>query len=69
MEKATSFMQSNKTTTESEQAIEQFLTLLENDIQAGRSLDSLPEELQQSMLATLGQVVDMNAPIEGDVVL
>ena len=50
-------------------AIANFLALLEKDIQSGRHITSLPDDLARSMLAALGKPVDLNEDIMGDVVL
>lgn len=50
-------------------AIGSFLALLENDIQSGRHVTTLPDGLVRAMLATLGNKVNLNADIEGDVAL
>lgn len=50
-------------------AIGYFLTLLEKDIQNGRHISSLSEDLAQSLLARLGRQVDLDEDIEGDVAL
>lgn len=52
-------------------AIGNFLKLLETEIQNGRHLSSLPDDLMQAMLATLSTSVDhtADADIEGDVAL
>lgn len=50
-------------------AIANFLDLLEKDIQSGRRVTTLPDDLARAMLAALGQPVDLNADIEGDVAL
>lgn len=50
-------------------AIGNFLALLEADIRNGRHLSGLPDDLVQSMLATLPNSVDLTADIEGDVAL
>lgn len=50
-------------------AIGSFLTLLEKDIQSGRHLVTLPDDLAWSMLAAIKQPFDQNEEIEGDVVL
>lgn len=50
-------------------AIGSFLALLENDIQSGRHITTLPDSLVRAMLATLGNKVNLNADIEGDVAL
>lgn len=50
-------------------AIGCFLTLLEKDIRSGRNISSLPDSLMQTMLATLGNEVDLTADIDGDVEL
>lgn len=50
-------------------AIGSFLALLENDIESGRHITTLPDSLVRAMLATLGNKVNLNADIEGDVAL
>ena len=50
-------------------AIGSFLTLLESDIQSGRHITSLPDDMVRAMLATLAHPVDLTDEIEGDVVL
>lgn len=50
-------------------AIGSFLALLENDIESGRHITTLPDGLVRAMLATLGNKVNLNADIEGDVAL
>jgi antitoxin PrlF len=50
-------------------AIGSFLALLEKDIQSGRHITALPDELVRSMLARLGKQVDLNEDIQGDVAL
>lgn len=50
-------------------AIGSFLALLEKDIQSGRHITSLPDDLARSMLARLGKPVELDEDIEGDVVL
>lgn len=50
-------------------AIGSFLSLLEKDIQKGRNITTLPDDLARSMLAALGKPVDLNEDIEGDVAL
>jgi antitoxin PrlF len=50
-------------------AISSFLALLEKDIQSGRHVTTLPDDLARSMLAALGKRVDLNEDIEGDVAL
>jgi len=50
-------------------AIGSFLALLEKDIQSGRHITALPDELARSMLARLGKQVDLNEDIQGDVAL
>lgn len=53
----------------SDPAIAQFLLLLEQDIQTGKNIGSLPPELAQAMLATIHNHVDTEVEIEGDVTL
>ena len=50
-------------------AIGSFLALLEKDIQSGRHITMLPDDLAHSLLAALGKRVDLNEDIEGDVSL
>ncbi|TSE28233.1 transcriptional regulator, AbrB family [Tepidimonas thermarum] len=50
-------------------AIGNFLALLEKDIQSGRHVTTMPDDLARSMLAALGKRVDLNEDIEGDVAL
>ena len=50
-------------------AIGSFLALLEKDIQSGRRITTLPDDLARSMLAALGKRTDLNEDIEGDVAL
>lgn len=50
-------------------AIGHFLALLETDIGRGHHLSSLPDELLESMLATLSKPVDPAANIDADVAL
>ena len=50
-------------------AISSFLALLEKDIQTGQNVTTLPDGLARSMLATIGQAVDLDEDIVGDVAL
>jgi antitoxin PrlF len=50
-------------------AISSFLGLLEKDIQTGRHITALPDDLVRSMLAALRQPVDLDSEIESDVAL
>jgi antitoxin PrlF len=50
-------------------AIGHFLALLEADIRNGRHLSNLPDDLLESMLATLPKTVDPEANIDGNVAL
>jgi len=50
-------------------AIGSFLALLEKDIESGRHITTLPDDLARSMLARLARPVDLNEDIEGDVAL
>lgn len=50
-------------------AIGSFLALLEKDIQSGRHITTLPEDMARAMLATLKHPVDLDEAIEGDVAL
>jgi len=50
-------------------AIASFLALLENDLQAGKNLTTLPQELAQAMLANLHHAADPSKEIVGDVAL
>ena len=47
----------------------EYLTLLEADIQSGRHLTTLPDDLAKAMLAALHQPAPLNRDIEGDVAL
>jgi len=53
-------------TSEQQRIVEQFLDLLDKDIEAGRSVGNLSAALEQSMLARLGKPLDP-APIRGAV--
>lgn len=48
-------------------AISGFLALLEKDIQSGRNISMLPDDLARVMLAALKQPVDLSEEIDGDV--
>jgi|GEM_PF-2622483 len=50
-------------------AIGSFLALLEKDIQSGRHITALPDELARSMLTRLGKPIKLNEDIQGDVAL
>lgn len=50
-------------------AISRFLALLEKDIESGRHITKLPDDLARAMLARLDKPVDLNKHIEGDVAL
>ena len=50
-------------------AISSFLGLLEKDVQSGRHVTALPEDLARSMLVALKQPLDLDSEIEGDVAL
>lgn len=50
-------------------AISGFLALLERDIQSGRHITTLPDDLARSMLARLNKQVDLSEDIDGDVAL
>jgi antitoxin PrlF len=50
-------------------AIGSFLALLQKDIQSGRHITSLPDDLARSMLSTLGSQVNLTEDILGDVAL
>lgn len=50
-------------------AIGNFLALLEKDIQSGRHVTTLPNDLARSMLTAIGKQIDLNEDIEGDVAL
>ncbi|MBI4757168.1 MAG: type II toxin-antitoxin system PrlF family antitoxin [Betaproteobacteria bacterium] len=50
-------------------AIERFLALLEKDIQSGRHITTLPDDLARAMLTAIKQPIDLSAEIEGDVAL
>jgi antitoxin PrlF len=55
--------------THEDPAISRFLALLEMDIQFGRHVTTLPDNLASSMFAALGKQVDLNVDVEGDVEL
>ena len=42
---------------------------LERDVQSGGHVGELPENLAQPMLSTLGDDMDLNEEIEGEVVI
>lgn len=48
-------------------AIGSFLSLLARDIEAGRHIHALPEDLARAMLAHAGRAVDLGEDIDGDV--
>lgn len=50
-------------------AIGAFLDLLVSDIQAGRRVQTLPEDLAQAMLEQAGRGTDLDEDIQGDVVI
>jgi antitoxin PrlF len=50
-------------------AIGAFLDMLASDIQAGRHVQTLPEDLAQAMLAQAGRSVDLDEEVQGDVVI
>lgn len=50
-------------------AIGSFLTLLEKDIESGRHIATLPDDLALAMLSRLGKPVNLNVDIDGDVAL
>lgn len=50
-------------------AIGSFLALLEKDLQTGRHITTLPDDLARSMIARLGRQVDLDEDIQGDVAL
>ncbi|HQT03405.1 MAG: type II toxin-antitoxin system PrlF family antitoxin [Gammaproteobacteria bacterium] len=50
-------------------AIVGFLSLLEKDIQKGQHITNLPDNLTQSMLASLGKSVDLTEGITGEIAL
>lgn len=54
-------------TTEQQHFVEQFLDLLDKDIEAGRSIGDLPAALEQSMLARLGKPLGSAQTISGAV--
>lgn len=53
----------------SDPAIGAFLALLEADIRQGQHIGILPDELALAMQETLGQPLDLDQEIEGDVAL
>ncbi|QVQ28380.1 type II toxin-antitoxin system PrlF family antitoxin [Achromobacter deleyi] len=50
-------------------AIGAFLRLLAADVEAGRHIQSLPDDLARAMLRNAGHDIDLEAPIDGDVEL
>jgi antitoxin PrlF len=50
-------------------AIASFLGLLEQDIQSGRHITALPDDLARSLTAALSQPPDVDSEIEGDAAL
>jgi antitoxin PrlF len=48
-------------------AIGSFLALLEKDIQSGRRVTTLPDDVAHAMLDSLKHPVDLDEAIEGDV--
>jgi antitoxin PrlF len=50
-------------------AIGNFLSLLEKDIQLGRNISALPDDLVRSMQAARSKRIDFHEDIEGDVAL
>lgn len=50
-------------------AIASFLALVEKDIESGRNITTLPDDLARAMLATLGKPVDLCEDIAGEVAL
>ena len=50
-------------------AIGSFLALLEKDLQTGRHITTLPDDLARSMIDRLGKQVDLEENILGDVAL
>ena len=54
-------------TAEQQYFVEQFLDLLDKDIEAGRSIGDLPVALEQSMLARLGKPLDSAQTLSGAV--
>lgn len=59
-------MKTGVDTSEQQRIVEQFLDLLDKDIDAGQSIADLPAALEQSMLARLGKPLDPE-PIRGAV--
>ena len=50
-------------------AIRGFLNLIEKEIEAGRGLEEIPDEVAQRMLEHAELDIDLDEPIEGDVEL
>ncbi len=50
-------------------AIAGFLALLEKDIASGGHISTLPDDLARAMLEAIKRPVDLDAEIDGDVVL
>lgn len=49
--------------------VSRFLALLARDLEAGKNVEGLPAGLAQSLQQALNTPVDLDAPIDGDVVL
>ena len=48
-------------------AIRGFLDLIEKEIEAGRGVEDIPDDVAREMLAHAGLDIDLDEPIEGDV--
>lgn len=48
-------------------ALRGFLALIDRDIEAGRNIEDLPEDLARKIRADAGLDIDLDEPIEGDV--
>ncbi len=48
-------------------AIRAFLGLIEREIEAGRGVEDIPDDVARRMLEHAGLDIDPDAPIEGDV--
>ena len=48
-------------------AIRSFLALIEKEIEAGRGVEEIPDDVAQRMLEHAGLDIDLDEPIEGDV--
>ncbi|CAG8868498.1 hypothetical protein PS627_03055 [Pseudomonas fluorescens] len=60
---------SRTVTAHEDPAISALLSSLEADIRAGRNINSLPQDLAQTMLASAGHGISLDEDIEGKIAL